>query len=93
MGHVDFVPTAELLLTSSREVGADGTFTLTTIKPDDGAPTGTYRVWIDPMPKDPVWPPKAKRPRIPFEFTDEDASELVIEVTAWPNHLEPFRLM
>jgi hypothetical protein len=67
MGQVDFVPTAEPLLTPSREVGADGTFILTTIKPGEGAPTGTYRVRIDPMPKDSVSPPKSKRPGIPFE--------------------------
>jgi len=92
MGHVDFVPTAEPLLTPSREVGADGTFTLTTIKPGDGAPAGKSRVRIAPMPKDPALPPRARRPRIPFRDTDEDISVLVIEVTAWPNHLEPFRL-
>jgi hypothetical protein len=70
--------------------GTDGSFTLTTYDPGDGAPAGDYVVTI-------VWPgpaaPNQDPPdRLKGRFLDPKTSPLRATVQKGPTEIEPFRL-
>jgi hypothetical protein len=77
-------------------VAQDGSFTLTTLKPGDGAVPGTYRVRIEPPAEvavtEKAGKSKSKKPTIHVKYTDEDSSGLKVAVRPESNQLEPIRL-
>jgi hypothetical protein len=92
VGRIYFVPRSEPALAALGEIGPDGSFTLATYKPGDGAVPGDYRVRIEPTPANPRALPKARWPRVHRKYTDEDSSGLTVAVKAGTNQLEPIRL-
>ncbi|MEO6809709.1 MAG: hypothetical protein ABI353_11410 [Isosphaeraceae bacterium] len=91
-GTVTFVPTAEPGRQAASRVEPDGTFTLTTVYPGDGAAEGTYKVRIDTTLTAPGPRRGMTRFLVPPKYQDEDRSGLRITVNAGPNDLAPFRL-
>jgi hypothetical protein len=96
-GHVWFVPTKDSVLNSYGEISSDGSFTLTTGNSGEGAPSGEFKVRIEPAkPVAPKQRPGTRRDLKPLPFpekyTDEDSSNIVVVVKAGSNDLEPFRL-
>jgi hypothetical protein len=83
-GRVEFIPAREPGLLAHGAIGADGTFTLQTRSPGDGAIPGDYKVKI-------MIPEKREFSRL-ARYRDEDSSQLKVTVRAAPNALEPFRL-
>ena len=75
-------------------VGPDGTFTLSTFAPNDGAPAGSYIVAIVWLPKDARadWKTTELKNRLPDKYADPTQSNLRAEVKPGENNLEPFRL-
>jgi hypothetical protein len=71
-------------------VGADGSFTLGTHKPDDGAAAGTYKVTVSLRRK----PPNAEEEveLMPTRYLNPATSGMTAEVTAGPTTLKPFEL-
>jgi hypothetical protein len=64
----------------------DGTFTLMTQKPGDGAPAGRYRVWIDLV--DYRNPPKTfTSSPVPTKYRSGSTSDLEVEVREGENDL------
>jgi hypothetical protein len=92
-GMIQFIPDSGGFLASGK-IGADGTFTLTSLDKREGAAPGTYKVRIQPSLA--MTAPKAKRtPPLPFNarYTDDDGDTgLTATIKAEPNNLEPFRL-
>jgi hypothetical protein len=66
--------------------GADGSFSLSTFAPNDGAPTGRYRVTILMQDEDdgPV--------RIPLRYRNPNTSGILVEIKPEPTSLPPFQL-
>jgi hypothetical protein len=92
-GSVTFVPTGKEGLPAGGKIEPDGTFTLTTRSPGDGAGAGDYRVKIVSDAKDPAsGGKKAGRGLVPNKYLDEDSSGLTATVKAEPNDLPPFKL-
>jgi hypothetical protein len=91
-GQVVFVAVDPPALSAVGEIGADGTFTLTTLKPDDGAVPGTYRVKIEPALGIVVGRKGKARAKFDAKYVDEDSSGLLVTIKPEPNHLQPFRL-
>ena len=100
-GVVEFVPTAGPAISSTGEVGADGSFSLKTEGVGEGAPAGEYRVRI--LPDEAGYTSRAKKNnaaksfdsrKFSFnsKFLDEDLSGLTALVKPEENKLEPFRL-
>ncbi|HXG10946.1 MAG TPA: hypothetical protein VNK04_14395 [Gemmataceae bacterium] len=78
----------------SGQVQEDGSFTLTTYEPGDGAPEGEYDVAI-------VWIPENAQPnpktaevpnRLPPRYAAPQTSGLRVKVEKQTNHLPPFQL-
>lgn len=70
------------------KVGADGTFTLTTITTDDGAPAGEYKVTVE------LWlaGPRSDDPpanRLPPKYASPEQSGLTATVGTGPTDLQP----
>ena len=78
----------------SAKVGPDGSFTLSTRKPEDGAPVGDYVVAVVWTDKDAVIDAKNAelKNRLPAQYGDAKSSPLRAQVKEGPNQLEPFRL-
>jgi hypothetical protein len=83
------------------EIKPDGTFTLTTSKPDDGAVPGQYKVRLEPAEENLEIPataprghvnPRLLKPKIPAKYTREQSSGLVVTIKPEANELEPIRL-
>jgi hypothetical protein len=77
----------------SGRVGADGSFTLSTFSPGDGAPAGEYGVaiaWLDDAPPHPVTGevPAKLSPR----YSQPSTSRLVVRVAEGVNEVPPFKL-
>ena len=80
-------------VTPTGKVQEDGSFTLTTAKPGDGAPAGEYDVAI-------VWQPPGAKPNeagevpslLPARYGDPKTSKLRVKVEKGPNNLPPFKL-
>jgi hypothetical protein len=79
-------------------VEADGSFTLTTYRPGDGAPAGQYRVtieWPSPLPgeteDDPEHGPSGPD-ILQGRYADPAATPLSAEVVKGVNNLEPFQV-
>jgi hypothetical protein len=95
-GRILFVPQGDSALVAQGAVAQDGSFTLTTLKPGDGAVPGTYRVRIEPPAEvavtEKAGKSKSKKPTIHVKYTDEDSSGLKVAVRPESNQLEPIRL-
>jgi hypothetical protein len=78
----------------SGQVQADGSFSLSTFKPGDGAPAGDYQVaiaWIDP--ESTVDPVTEERPnKLPSWYADPRTSRLTATVQKGKNELPAFEL-
>ncbi len=79
-------------------VEADGSFTLTTYRPGDGAPAGSYRVtieWPSPLPgetaDDPEHGPSGPD-RLQGRYADPATTPLAVTIERGVNTLEPFRV-
>ena len=75
-------------------VGADGSFTLASRTPSDGAPAGEYVVaivWFDKEIQIDANNAELKN-RLPAHYGDAKTSPLRAQVKEGPNQLEPFRL-
>jgi hypothetical protein len=83
-GRIEFVPSKEPGRLAYGAIVADGTFTLQTRQPGDGAIPGDYKVRI-------LIPEKREFSRL-ARYRDEDSSRLTATVRAEPNNLEAFRL-
>jgi hypothetical protein len=88
-GRVTFVPAEGAAVPASGEIRPDGTFALTTAKPDDGAVPGQYKVRIEPAQAD---RPGRSRPAFPIKYIDEDSSGLLVTVRPEANRLDPIKL-
>ena len=77
-------------VSSRGQVQADGTYTLSTFAPDDGAPAGEHRVSLtSPLPPGPINAMKPARPIINDKFLRPDTSGLKFTVTAQgPNEFD-----
>jgi hypothetical protein len=69
-GHVEF-STEDMKMSSSGEIGEDGTYTLSTYGQDDGCPPGKYRVMVS-----------NSDPPVATVYEQQDSTPLTIEVTA-----------
>lgn len=65
---------------------ADGSFSLSTFVPNDGAPVGQYRVTVQMQDED------AGPVRVPLRYGHPDTSGIKAEVKAEPTVLPPFHL-
>jgi hypothetical protein len=90
-GRVTFIASDGLGPPASGDIGPDGAFTLSTRKPGDGAPAGTYKVRIEPAARK-TGTRRANRPGFPLKYIDEDSSGLAVTVKSEPNQLEPITL-
>jgi len=89
-GRVVFIPDDETGHEAAGQLGADGGFSLTTARPDDGAAPGRYKVKIEPAP--PANAKKVASPAFPLKYIDEDSSDLRVTVKPEANQLDPIRL-
>jgi hypothetical protein len=76
-------------INASGELGADGTFKLTTGGRGEGAPAGEYKVKVEPA-SSAIG--KGHKPPFPVRYEDEDSSELTATVKPETNDLPPFTL-
>jgi hypothetical protein len=83
-GRVEFIPVKEPGLLAHGKIATDGTFTLQTRNPGDGAIPGEYKIRI-------MVPEKQEFSRL-ARYRDEDGSRLRVTVRAQPNNLDAFRL-
>jgi hypothetical protein len=90
-GRVVFVPVDPATTPASGAIEPDGTFTLTTRAPADGAAVGRYKVRIEPATTG-TRGKRPNRPEFPVKYIDEDTSALAVTIRPEPNHLDPFRL-
>jgi hypothetical protein len=91
-GRVVFVPQEPPALYANGEIGPDGRFALSTLKPGDGAAPGRYKVRIEPDPATVAGRHGLRKLRYPARYTDEDSSGITVTVRAEPNALDPIRL-
>ncbi len=89
-GSVYLVPKGDLTVTPNAVITTDGTFSVVTGGSGEGAPPGEYKVRIETPEAHAA--SKSQRPVVPFKYTDEDSSGLVVTVRPEANHLEPFQL-
>jgi hypothetical protein len=89
-GRVVFMPIEGLSPPASGDLEVDGSFTLTTREPGDGAAAGQYKLRVEPASG--RGGRNGKRPVFPLKYIDEDSSGVVITVKAGPNTLEPITL-
>lgn len=71
------------------KVAADGTFTLSTVGTDDGAPPGEYKVTVEQW----LAGPRSDDPpanRLPAKYASPDQSGLTATVGSGPTELQPF---
>lgn len=80
-------------LRPSATADAEGRFTLTTYKKEDGAPVGDYAVTVEwrPAPKNDNYegsPPN----KLPARYSKPQSSKLLVRVSEGINELDPLRL-
>jgi hypothetical protein len=78
-------------------VAADGSFSPTTYRADDGAPAGDYAVtvaWVKEKDNQSAPKEEQKEPQnlLPERYSKPQTSGLRVEIRAGPNELAPFRL-
>jgi hypothetical protein len=74
-------------------VEADGSFTLTTYRANDGAPAGEYHVTIDWREHTaPVEGAPPGRSLLPPRYANPQSSQLHVRIREGTNELEPFKL-
>lgn len=79
----------------SSRVKADGSFTIGTYEPEDGAPPGDYKVIIIWLPPDALarMSPDGRLPnKLPDLYSDAKTTPLKIHVDEGPNDLPPYDL-
>ncbi len=82
---------SELYVKPKGKTDAEGWFTLTTYKGNDGIPAGNYAVTL-------FWVPKGfagdfdKANKLPARYKDPETSEIKVTIAAKNNVLEPFDL-
>ena len=76
----------------SGQVGADGSFTLSTFAPNDGAPAGPYKVAIVWVSGDKIDENGELPNRLPPQYANVETSGLQAEVKEGPTDLQPFQL-
>lgn len=91
-GWIYFVPKADLPVTPSATIQADGSFSLITGGSGEGAPAGEYKVRVEAPQLPQARPRSGVKPAIPPKYNDEDSSGLVIPVRAEANRIEPIIL-
>jgi len=77
------------------EVAEDGSFSLTSYEPDDGAPAGEYAVtvvWNQVVVADPDPESRVERDRLNGRYADPETSGLTATVAEDDNELPPFEL-
>ncbi len=89
VGRVTFVSADARQPEVSGDIQPDGSFSLTSHSPGDGAAPGTYKVRIEPAGRR---NPHQRKPVFPVKYVDEDSSGLIVTVRAEPNRVEPFTL-
>jgi hypothetical protein len=83
-GRVELVPVKEPGLIALGDIAGDGSFSLKTREPNDGAVPGEYKVRI-------MIPEKAEFRRL-ARYRDEDSSQLKVTIKPEPNQLAAFVL-
>ena len=76
-------------------VKADGSFTIGTLVPEDGAPPGDYKVTVQWLPKDAraeLVEGGASKDLVPLSYGDPRTSGLQIKVKEEPNEVPVFQL-
>lgn len=92
-GTVTFVPVKEGGRQAVGKLHSDGTFSLTTQSPDDGAAEGEYRVAIDSDLASGTPDSKGKKPALlPPKYRDEASSNLKATVKAGATDVPTFQL-
>jgi hypothetical protein len=84
-------PTGTPAVEAFGDIGSDGTFTLTTYRPGDGAIPGTYKVAISPYLYRTRSGSPAKMPNasdIPRRYLEGSTSDLTIEIKETDNVLD-----
>ncbi len=94
-GHVYFV-SKDGAMSPEGKIGSDGSFALVTGPSGEGAPSGEYKVRIEPEDASLIGGKRSKKGgkklSFPTKYLDEDSSGLMVTVKSEPNQLEPFRL-
>ena len=91
-GWIYFVPKGDLPLTPSAEIQPDGTFSVVTGGSGEGAPPGEYKVRVETPQLSQAKSRSKTKSVVPFKYTDEDSSGLVVVVRAEPNQIDPIVL-
>ncbi|MFO0954784.1 MAG: hypothetical protein U0835_27210 [Isosphaeraceae bacterium] len=91
-GRVTLIAADGLKPPASGEIGADGRFALTTKDPKDGAVPGDYKVRIEPAAAAAKPQGRARGPKFPLTYVDEDSSGLTVTVKPSENDLGSIRL-
>jgi hypothetical protein len=96
-GRIWLVPAGDSLMSSSGEIGGDGTFTVATGPSGEGAPAGEYKVRIEPSA--PVRASRSHGGRVdprtrpfPEKYLDEDSSQVRVTVRPDVNQWDAIRL-
>lgn len=84
-------PTGSEAVRPTAKVGPDGTFKLLTVRTDDGAPAGDYKVTVE------LWlagarPDDPPSNRLPPKYSKPDTSGLTATVSTGPTELPAFDL-
>lgn len=91
-GRVVFVPVEGLTPSASGDVAPDGSFTLSTRAPGDGAAAGDYKVRVEPGARPNQKISTVARTPFPLKYIDEDSSGVFVTVKAGTNTLDPITL-
>jgi hypothetical protein len=91
-GVITFVPTKQPGREATAKIESDGTFTLTTQHPNDGAAEGDYRVTIVSDLSVPGAKPGSKRLVVNPKYEEENSSGLTATIKSGSNDLAPFQL-
>jgi len=79
-GYVTLIP-EETGETVSGQIGSDGSFTLTTFRPDDGVKSGKYKVRVASyLSEAKMDDPTSGKPAIPEKYFDAAKSGLVVTI-------------
>jgi len=85
-GKIEFFPKSPEAQSASGPIDSDGSYSLGSITPGEGAVVGEYRVTVTPL--TPEKGAKSKTPPFPDKYKDETTTDLTAKVEAKPNSFD-----